>query len=63
MGETTPEYLILPQVLGERKSNEVKKPVMGLPGVLVVKTLHYYCKGHGFDPWLGKFHVLCGVAK
>ena len=62
MGEITPEYLILRQVLGKCKSNEAKKPVMGLPGVIVVKTQHCYCKGQ-FDPWLGKFHVLCRVAK
>ena len=23
------------------------------PGGPVVKTLHFHCKGHGFDPWLG----------
>ena len=23
------------------------------PGGLVVKTLCFYCMGHGFDPWLG----------
>lgn len=37
MGEITPEYLILPQVLGKCKSDEAKKPVMGLPGVVVVR--------------------------
>ena len=47
MGETAPEYLILPQVLGECESNEVKKPVMGLPGVLVVKTLPFTAMDRG----------------
>ena len=23
------------------------------PGYLVVKTLHFTCKGCGFNPWLG----------
>ena len=29
----------------------------------MVKTLHFHYSGRGFDPWLGKFHMLCGVAK
>ena len=24
-----------------------------LPGGPVVKNLPFYCRGHGFDPWLG----------
>ena len=31
------------------------------PGGLIVKTLHFQCRGHGFDPWSGK--ILCVVAK
>ena len=23
------------------------------PGSPVVRTLHFYCRGHRFDPWLG----------
>ena len=26
------------------------------PGDPVVKTLHFHCMGHRFDPKLGKFH-------
>ena len=29
----------------------------------MVKTPHFQCKGHGFDPWLGKFHMSHSVAK
>ena len=28
----------------------------------MVKTLPFQCRGHGFDPWAGKFCMLCGVA-
>ena len=27
--------------------------VRDFPGGPVVKTLHFYCRGCGFDPWLG----------
>ena len=27
------------------------------PGGPMVKTSHFQCKGHGFDPWDGKFCV------
>ena len=29
-----------------------------LPCGPVVKTLCSHCRGHGFHPWLGKFHML-----
>ena len=25
-------------------------------------TLCFQCRGHGFDPWLGKFHMPCDTA-
>ena len=28
----------------------------------MVKTLHFHCRGHRFDPWLGKFHIPHDVA-
>ena len=28
----------------------------------MVKTLCFQYRGHGFDPWAGKFHVLGGTA-
>ena len=31
------------------------------PGGPIVKTLHFQCRGHRFDPWSGK--ILCVVAK
>ena len=27
----------------------------GFPGGPEVKTLHFHCRGLGFDPWLGNF--------
>ena len=33
------------------------------PGGPVVKTLHFHCRGHGFDPRLGKFHIPQDTAK
>ena len=33
---------------------EIKKTIPGdFPGSPVVKTPHFPCKGHGFDPWSG----------
>ena len=29
----------------------------------MVKTLHFPCRGHRFDPWLGKFLMPHDVAK
>ena len=29
----------------------------------MVKTLHFQCKGCGFNPWSGKFHMMHGTAK
>ena len=31
-------------------------------GVAVVKTLHFYCRGHGFDPWSGNQDPMCFAA-
>ena len=33
------------------------------PSGPVVKTPRFHFRGHGFNPWSGKFHMLCGVAK
>ena len=30
-----------------------RRAVRGFPGGPVVRPLHSYCRGHGFDPWLG----------
>ena len=40
------------------KTKEVKRKG-GLPWWSVVKTLHFRCKGHGFDPWSGKQDPAC----
>ena len=29
--------------------------VGSFPGGTVVKTPHFHCRGHGFDPWLGNY--------
>ena len=39
------------------------KESWNFPGGSVVKILCFHCRGHGFHPWLGKFHVLNSVAK
>ena len=39
-----------------------KVELQDFPGGPVVKTLHFHSRGHGFDPWLGKFCMLCGAA-
>ena len=33
------------------------------PGGPVGNTPRFHCKGHGFDPWSGKFHMPYGEAK
>ena len=35
------------------------------PGSPVVRILHFYCRVHRFDPWMGELrsHVLHDVAK
>ena len=33
-----------------------------LPGGPVVRTPCFQCKGHGFDPWSGKFHMTWDAA-
>jgi len=35
--------------LGELLRNKSRD----FPGGPVSKTLHFHCKGHGFDPWSG----------
>ena len=37
--------------------------MLDFPGGAVVKTQHSRSRGHGFDPWLVKFHMLCGAEK
>ena len=32
-------------------------------GLAVVKTLHFQCKGCGFDPWLGNWDPICYVVQ
>ena len=33
------------------------------PGGPVVRTPLFHGRGHGLDPWSGKFHMLCSVTK
>ena len=41
----------------------VESKVLGLPGGPEVKILGFYCRGHGFNPWSGKLHMLHDAAK
>ena len=36
---------------------------MDFPGGPVVRTLHFQCRGHIFNPWLGDLPISCCVAK
>ena len=36
---------------------------MDFPGGPVVRTLHFQCRGHRFNPWLGDLPISCCVAK
>ena len=29
----------------------------------MVRTLHFHCRGHGFDPWLGNYDPASYVAQ
>ena len=43
---------------------KLKRPSQNFPGGPVVKTPHFHCRGHGFDPSSsGKFRMPHGVAK
>ena len=35
----------------ERLQKPYKACLWGLPGSLVVRTLRFPCRGHGFNPW------------
>ena len=37
--------------------------LLDFPGGPVVKSPCFHGRGHGFHPWLGKFHMPCNVAK
>ena len=45
----------------ERRSSglntSIKEDPQDFPDGPVVMTPSFHCRGHGFDPWLGKFHV------
>ena len=45
--------------MGYRSFKNEDRDFVGSP---VVKTLHFHCRGHGFDPWLGNSHPTCHVA-
>lgn len=40
----------------------INPPLQPLPGGLVVRNLHFHCRGRGFDPQSGEFHMLHEVA-
>ena len=49
---------LLPTVLCEQYSF-----LQDFPGGPVVKTPHFHCRGHGFNPWQGSQDPACFVAK
>ena len=40
---------------GKNKTNKKKSTSVNFLNCPVVKTRGFHCRGHGFDPWLGKF--------
>ena len=53
---------VLSQILLGHICSDHCKP-WDFAGGPVVKTLCLQCGGHWFDPWSGKFHMLCHMAK
>ena len=45
------------------KEVNINKAPRDFPGGPVAKTMHFQCRGHGFDPWLGSEDPTCLVAK
>ena len=41
----------------------LQNSIFGICGGSVVKTPCFHCRGCGFNPWSGKFHMPCGAAK
>ena len=48
---------------GTKASGACKTGGWDFPGGPVVKTLCFHCRGRGFDPWGGRSHMLCSLAK
>ena len=53
---------VLSQILLGHICSDHCKP-WDFAGGPVVKTLCLQCGGHWFDPWSGKFHMLCGITR
>ena len=51
--------------LGDNGSNPKKlvKRCWDFPGSSVVKTPHFQCRGHRFNPWLGNKDLICHAAR
>ena len=49
--------------MGKWKEGLRNVDILDFRGGPVVKTFCFHCRGHGFQPWLGKFCVPRGVAK
>ena len=37
----------------DESKDELRMTPGEFPGSSVVRALHFYCRGHGFDPWSG----------
>ena len=40
-------------IINKSQKSNFKTNTGDFPGSPVVKTLHFHCRGHGFDPWWG----------
>ena len=46
----------------EECKSDMEDRIVHFPGGPVVKTLHFHCRGHRFDPWSGNYDPTCWVA-
>ena len=46
-------------VLEAKEREHLKKARGDFPGGPPVRTLHFHCRGHGFDPWSGNSDPAC----
>ena len=52
------------KILDLKKTREMNdKITVGSPGSPMVRTPHFYCRGHGFSLWLRRYCQLLSAAK
>ena len=51
-----------PEYVQSAVGHAFRNSLQDFPGGPVVKTPCFHCRGHGFDPWLGKQDPTCHVS-